>query len=141
MINISKKIIIPDEELKEEFFLSSGAGGQHVNKVATAVRLRYKLRDSEALPLDLKQRVMEKHKARLTSDGELLIEARRSRNREKNRLDAAERLKKLILDLLHPPKKRRPTKPTLNSVKRRIETKKKRGLTKKLRMNKPNMDH
>ena len=141
MINISKKIIIPDEELKEEFFLSSGAGGQHVNKVATAVRLRYKLRDSEALPLDLKQRVMEKHKARLTSDGELLIEARRSRNREKNRLDAAERLKKLILDLLHPLKKRRPTKPTLNSVKRRIETKKKRGLTKKLRMNKPAMDH
>ena len=141
MINISKKIIIPDEELKEEFFLSSGAGGQHVNKVATAVRLRYKLRDSEALPLELKQRIMEKHKARLTSDGELLIEARRSRNREKNRLDAAERLKKLILDLLHPPKKRRPTKPTLNSVKRRIETKKKRGLTKKLRMNKPTMDH
>ena len=141
MINITKKIIIQDEELKEEFFLSSGAGGQHVNKVATAVRLRYKLRDSEALPLDLKQRIMAKHKARLTSDGELLIEARRSRNREKNRLDATERLKKLILDLLHPPKKRRPTKPTLNSVKRRIETKKKRGLTKKLRMNKPTMDH
>ena len=140
MINITKKIIIQDEELKEEFFLSSGAGGQHVNKVATAVRLRYKLRDSEALPLDLKQRIMAKHKARLTSDGELLIEARRSRNREKNRLDAAERLKKLILDLLHPPKKRRPTKPTLNSVKRRIETKKKRGLTKKLRMNKPTPD-
>ena len=140
MINITKKIIIPDEELKEEFFLSSGAGGQHVNKVATAVRLRYNLGNSEALPPDLKQRILERHKVRLTSDGELLIEARRSRNREKNRLDAAERLKKLILDLLHPPKKRRPTKPTLNSVKRRIESKKKRGLTKKLRMNKPGMD-
>jgi len=137
MVNITKKIIIPDEELKEEFFLSSGAGGQHVNKVATAVRLRYNLLNSEALPPDLKQRIMEKHKARLTSDGELLIEARRSRNREKNRFDAAERLKKLILDLLHPPKKRRSTKPTLNSVKRRIESKKKHGLTKKLRMNKP----
>lgn len=140
MINITKKIIIPDEELKEEFFLSSGAGGQHVNKVATAVRLRYNLRNSEALPPDLKQRIVEKHKARLTSDGELLIEARRSRNREKNRVDAAERLKKLILDLLHPPKKRRPTKPTLNSVKRRIDSKKKHGATKKLRMNKPGMD-
>ncbi len=140
MINITKKIIIPDEELKEEFFLSSGAGGQHVNKVATAVRLRYNLRNSEVLPSDLKQRIIERHKARLTSDGELLIEARRSRNREKNRLDAAERLKKMILDLLHPPKKRRPTKPTLNSVKRRIESKKKRGFTKKLRMNKPSVD-
>jgi len=80
MVNITKKIIIPDEELKEEFFLSSGAGGQHVNKVATAVRLRYNLLNSEALPPDLKQRIMEKHKARLTSDGELLIEARRTRN-------------------------------------------------------------
>ena len=140
MINITKNIVIPDEELKEEFFLSSGAGGQHVNKVATAVRLRYNLRTSKSLPLDLQQRLLKKHKARLTGDGEILVEARRSRNREKNRVDAAERLKKLILDLLHPPKKRRPTKPTLNSVKRRIENKKKHGANKKLRSKKPTLD-
>ena len=140
MINITKNIIIPDEELKEEFFLASGSGGQHVNKVATAVRLRYNLRTSKALPSDLQQRLLEKHRARLTSDGEILIEARRSRNREKNRLDTAERLKKLILDFLHPPKKRRPTKPTYSSVKRRIETKKKHGVNKKLRAKKPSLD-
>ena len=140
MINITKNIIIPDEELKEEFFLASGSGGQHVNKVATAVRLRYNLRISKALPTDLQQRLLEKYRARLTSDGEILIEARRSRNREKNRLDAAERLKKLILDFLHPPKKRRPTKPTYNSIKRRIENKKKHGVNKKLRAKKPSLD-
>ena len=83
MINITKNIIISDEELKEEFFLASGSGGQHVNKVATAVRLRYNLRTSKSLPSDLQQRLLEKHRARLTSDGEILIEARRSRNREK----------------------------------------------------------
>ncbi len=140
MINITKNIIIPDEELKEEFFLSSGSGGQHVNKVATAVRLRYNLRTSKSLPPDLQQRLLEKHRARLTSDGEMLIEARRSRNREKNRIDAAERLKKLILDFLHPPKKRRPTKPSYNSVNRRIKTKKKHGVNKKLRSKKPSLD-
>ncbi len=140
MINITKKIIIPNEELKEEFFLASGAGGQHVNKVATAVRLRYNLRTSKALPPGLRYRLVEKHQARLTADGEILIEARRSRSREKNRVDAAERLKKLILDLLHPPKKRRPTKPTCNSVKRRIESKKRHGVNKQLRTKKPSLD-
>lgn len=140
MIYITKHIIIPDEELKEEFFLASGAGGQHVNKVATAVRLRYNMRDSKALPPDLQRRLLEKYRARLTSNGEILIEARRSRNREKNRFDAAERLKKLILDFLHPPKKRRPTRPTYNSIKRRIESKKKHGANKKLRAKKPSLD-
>ena len=140
MIYISKHITIPDEELKEEFFLSSGAGGQHVNKVATAVRLRYNLLESQVLPADLKERLLARLRARLTGEGEILIEARRSRNREKNRVDAAERLKKLILDQLHPPKKRRPTKPTLNSVKRRVETKKKHGINKKLRSEKPSLE-
>ncbi|MFA6714460.1 MAG: alternative ribosome rescue aminoacyl-tRNA hydrolase ArfB [Victivallales bacterium] len=140
MLIITRNIVIPDEELKEEFFLASGPGGQHVNKVATAVRLRYNLRVSEALPPDLKERFLKRHQARLTGDGEILIEARRSRNREKNRIDAAERLKKLILDQLYPPKKRRPTKPTAGSVQRRLESKKKRALTKKLRGGKPSSE-
>ena len=140
MINITKSIIIPDEELKEEFFLASGSGGQHVNKVATAVRLRYNVRTSKVLPSDLQQRLLDKYQARITSDGEILIESRRSRNREKNRLDAAERLKALILNFLHPPKKRHPSKPTYNSVKRRIESKKKHGANKKLRSKKSFLD-
>jgi ribosome-associated protein len=140
MIQITKNIIISDDELKEEFFLASGAGGQHVNKVATAVRLRYNLANSKSLPQDLQQRLIAKHQARLTSDGEILIEARRSRNREKNRLDASERLKKIILDLLHPPKKRRATKATYGSVKRRLDSKKKHGVNKKLRSQKPDLD-
>ncbi|MDD5697114.1 MAG: alternative ribosome rescue aminoacyl-tRNA hydrolase ArfB [Victivallaceae bacterium] len=137
MLRITNRIIIPDGELKEEFFLASGPGGQHVNKVATAVRLRYQLRASGALPPDLRDRLLERHYARLTANGELLIEARRSRHREINRLDAAERLKKLILGVLRPPVRRRPTKPTCHSINRRLETKKKHGLSKKLRMQPP----
>ena len=140
MLEITRKIIIPDEELTEEFFLSSGAGGQHVNKVATAVRLRFNLRNTTSLPEDLKARLLQKHDSRLTRDGEILIEAKRSRNREYNRTAAAERLKKLILEQLHPPKKRRATKPTLNSVNRRIENKKRHGAMKKLRSQKPPID-
>lgn len=140
MIQVSKNIRIPDDELKEEYFLASGAGGQHVNKVATAVRLRFNLKTSNSLPEGLKKRLVEKHHARLTAEGEILIEARRSRNREQNRDAAAERLKKLIMDLLHPPKKRRPTKPTMNSVKRRLDKKKKHGANKKLRSKKPSLN-
>lgn len=140
MLEITGNIIIPGEELQEEFFLASGPGGQHVNKTATAVRLRYRLRDSNALPPDLKERLLKRQRARLTGDGEILIEARRSRHREKNRLDAAERLKKIILNSLRPPKKRRPTKPTASSVQRRLEGKKKRGLMKKLRGGQPLQD-
>jgi len=140
MLEITGKIKIPDEELIEEFFRSSGAGGQHVNKVATAVRLRFNLRNTISLPEDLKARLLYKHASSLTRDGEILIEAKRSRNREYNRTAAAERLKKLILEKLHPPKKRKPTRPTLNSVKRRIENKKKRGTVKKLRSQKPSAD-
>ena len=94
----------------------------------------------KVLPLDLQQRLLDKYQARLTSAGEILIESRRSRNREKNRLDAAERLKALILNFLHPPKKRSPSKPTYNSVKRRIASKKKHGANKKLRSSKPTLD-
>jgi ribosome-associated protein len=133
MIKINRHIIIPDEELKEEFFLSSGAGGQHVNKVATAVRLRFNVLETQALPPQLQTRIIEKYKHRLTNQGEILVEARRSRNREKNRLDASERLRQMIISILHPPRKRRPTKPTRSSVERRLQTKKKHGFAKKQR--------
>ncbi len=132
-MQISKNIIIPDEELNEEFFLASGSGGQNVNKVTTAVRLRFNVLETTALPPDVKTRLLEKVGSRLTSNGELIIEAQRHRTQLKNRDDAAERLAEIIRSSLHAPKKRRPTKPTKASVKRRIDNKKQRSTTKKLR--------
>ncbi len=133
MLNISKNISIPDEELVEEFFLSSGPGGQNVNKVSTAVRLRFNARDTGALPPDVKARLLAKVGSRLTNNGELIIEAQQYRTQTKNREDACERLTELIRSVLSAPKKRRPTKPTKGSVKRRIDKKKQRGQTKKMR--------
>lgn len=133
MLSISKNISIPDEELVEEFFLSSGPGGQNVNKVATAVRLRFNVNDTESLPPDVKTRLLAKVGSRLTNNGEFIIEAQQYRTQARNREDACERLTELIRSVLSAPKKRRPTKPTKGSVKRRIDTKKQRGQTKKLR--------
>lgn len=133
MLRISQNIVIPDEELSEEFFLSSGPGGQNVNKVTTAVRLRFNVLETTSLPPDVKTRLTEKVKSRLSNNGELIIEAQRYRTQIKNREDAAERLTKIIQGALFAPKKRRPTKPTKGSIKRRIDSKKKHSGTKKLR--------
>ena len=127
MIRISHNIVIPDDELQEEFFQSSGPGGQNVNKVSTAVRLRFNVIESKSLTEELRARFLAKYTSRLSSSGELAIEAKRYRTQLKNREDAAERLINLFLEVLTPPKKRRPTRPTKASIARRIETKKKRG--------------
>ncbi len=140
MLRISEKIAIPDEELKEEFFQSSGPGGQNVNKVATAVRLRFNVRHTAALPEDVRLRLLSKVGPRLTNEGELAIEAQRYRTQKQNREDAAERLVNLIRGVLTPPKKRRPTRPTKASVKRRIDSKKKHGVIKKHRTAKSSDD-
>ncbi len=133
MIRISKNIVINDDELKEEFFQSSGPGGQNVNKVSTAVRLRFNLRETTSLPPDVKQRVINGLGNSITTAGELIIEAQRYRTQIKNRADAAQRLQAVITKYLVPPKRRRPTKPTKGSVKRRLESKKQRSTLKKLR--------
>ena len=133
MIRISKNIVITDDELKEEFFQSSGPGGQNVNKVSTAVRLRFNIRDTASLPSDVKQRVFNGVGRSITSAGELIIEAQRYRTQIKNREDAAQRLQAIITKYLIPPKKRRKTKPTKGSVRRRLDSKKQRGSLKKLR--------
>jgi len=140
VIRVSEKIIIPDEELKEEFFQSSGPGGQNVNKVATAVRLRFNVLQTASLPEGVRLRLLSKIGPRLTNDGELFIEAQRYRTQKQNREDAAERLANLIQGVLTPPKKRRPTRPTKASVKRRIDSKKKHGTIKKGRSAKPSED-
>ena len=133
MLRISEKIAIPDDELKEEFFQSSGPGGQNVNKVATAVRLRFNVWQTRSLPEGVRLRLLSKVGPRLTNEGELNIEAQRYRTQQQNREDAAERLANLIKGVLTPPKTRRPTRPTKASVKRRIDSKKKHGTIKKSR--------
>lgn len=133
MLRISEKIAIPDDELKEEFFQSSGPGGQNVNKVATAVRLRFNVLQTMSLPEGVRLRLLSKVGPRLTNEGELNIEAQRHRTQQQNREDAAERLANLIRGVLTPPKTRRPTRPTKASVKRRIDSKKKHGTIKKSR--------
>ncbi|MCP3965145.1 MAG: aminoacyl-tRNA hydrolase [Lentisphaerae bacterium] len=140
MIHVSRNIVIPDECLKEEFFLASGPGGQHVNKVATAVRLRFNLAACETIPQDVKNRLISMLGSRLTIDGELLIESRRHRSREMNREAATERLLNLIRPAITPPRKRKPTRPTKGSVERRIKQKKQRGSIKKMRSRSPNDD-
>lgn len=133
MIAVTRSITIDERELQMDFVRSSGPGGQNVNKVATAVQLRFDVRRSPSLPDDVRQRLMRLAGKRLTADGVLLIDARRFRTQEQNREDAISRLVHLIRQAAEKPKARRPTKPTLASQQRRLESKRHRSQTKRLR--------
>ena len=139
MLYITQKIQIDENELQESFIRSSGPGGQNVNKVATAVQLRFNLEKTYALDEDVKTRLKRLAGRRMTSEGEIVIEARRYREQEKNRADARERLVALIRRATEKPRARRQTRPTRASVQRRVEGKKKRGNVKQMR-NKPEVD-
>lgn len=132
MIQITDQISISESEIKYDFVHSSGPGGQNVNKVSTAVQLRFDTR-SPSLPLDVQNRLQKLARKRINDDGELVISANRFRSQEKNRLDALERLQKLILRATQPPKIRRPTRPTRASRERRLQQKKQRSEIKKQR--------
>jgi ribosome-associated protein len=124
---------IPADELRFEFFRSSGPGGQNVNKVATAVRLRFDVRNSPSLPAEVRDRLLRLVANRLTDDGVLLIEARRFRTQERNRDDAVERLMGWIATAWEAPRRRRATKPTKAAKQRRLDAKKRRGAAKRER--------
>ena len=124
---------IPENELIFSFVRSSGQGGQNVNKVATAAQLRFDVRNSPSLSVEVKERLARLAGARMTQDGTLVIEARRYRTQEQNRADALLRLAVLLEKATHPPRVRHATRPSLTARVKRVETKKKRGAVKKLR--------
>ena len=133
MIRITPAISIDDDELSEAFVRSSGPGGQNVNKVSTAVELRFDVAHSPSLPEPVKARLTKLGGHRMTKDGVLIIQADRFRTQEANRKDARDRLVELIKAATIVPKKRIKTKPTRASKERRVEGKKKRSTVKKMR--------
>lgn len=131
-LKINDQIEIAEWELTESFVRSSGPGGQNVNKVSTAVELRF-WAERSALPEAVKRRLRRLAGQRWTSEGAVVIFVQETRSQARNREIARERLKALVLKALEVPKKRRATRPTYGSVKRRLEGKKQRGAVKKLR--------
>lgn len=133
MIRVTQDIAIHEAELKLDFVRSSGPGGQNVNKVATAVQLRFDVLRSSSLPGDVRRRLVRIAGKRVSKEGVLLIGARRFRTQERNRQDAVDRLVQWIRRATEKPKKRIKTKPTLGSRERRLEGKRQRSETKRLR--------
>ena len=140
MIPVTPSISIAERELEEHFIRASGPGGQNVNKLASAVQLRFDVRRSPSLPDDVRARLERLAGKRLTREGVLVINAERHRTQERNRQDARARLIELIRRAAVAPRPRRATKPTAGARERRLESKKRRATIKGLRQGKPALE-
>jgi ribosome-associated protein len=140
MLQVTPEIAIEESELEERFVRSSGPGGQNVNKVATAVQLRFDPSRSKAIGDDVRRRLGAIAGSRMTTEGVLVIDARRFRTQAENRQDARDRLVDLIRRAAVKPKRRRKTRPTASSKERRLASKRKRADTKRGRRDSPGDD-
>lgn len=132
MLFITSGVAIPDSEIEFTAVRSQGPGGQNVNKVSSAIHLRFDISQS-SLPDIFKQRLLKISDQRISKDGIIVIKAQATRSQEKNRAEALERLQKLLMQVTYTPKVRRPTKPTKSSQKRRMDKKTRHGQQKSLR--------
>jgi ribosome-associated protein len=133
MININDRVALDETELQFEFVRASGPGGQNVNKVSTAVRLKFDVAGSPSLPEDIRKRLIRLAGKKVGADGFLTIHARARRTQEANRRDAIDRLADLVQKATEPPRPRRATRPTHTSRKQRLEAKRHRGQVKERR--------
>ncbi|WP_392532841.1 alternative ribosome rescue aminoacyl-tRNA hydrolase ArfB [Nostoc sp. C117] len=132
MLQISNTIIIPDTELEISAIRSQGAGGQNVNKVSTAIHLRFKI-EASSLPTFYKEQLLKLNDRRINQEGVIVIKAQEHRSQEQNREEALKRLEELIKSVVVLKRKRKPTKPTRSSQKKRLDSKTKRGQIKSTR--------
>ena len=132
-IFVTDRISLAEDEMSEQFVRAPGPGGQNVNKLATAVQLRFDARGSTSLPDDVRTRLLELAGARATKHGEIIINAHRFRTRERNREDALERLVSLVRQATVVAKTRKATRPTLGSTRRQAEEKRRRAQLKRAR--------
>jgi ribosome-associated protein len=140
MLQITPNLSLDDKDLQFEYIRASGPGGQNVNKVSSAVHLRFDVENTTSLPPEVKERLKKLAGARLTQANTLVIESRRYRTQEQNRLDAEQKLVNLVKKALIRPKKRRPTRRTISSIAQRLETKKRRSALKQTRQDKNSPD-